>query len=140
MFNATTTDIMRWRFQGHRRGLLMAACMAGVAAFAGPAVAQSPGIRGEIGYEGGAIIPEGEIEIRLEGADSEDSAEQAMRLRSDGKSTTIDFVLPASGGASPPLEIVARLERADGWLVARGSARAESPGAPVHLTLNRAMY
>jgi hypothetical protein len=34
---------------------------------------------------------------------------------------------------------VARLERADGWLVARGSAELEA-GSPVSVTLNAVMY
>jgi hypothetical protein len=34
---------------------------------------------------------------------------------------------------------VVRLERADGWLLARGSARIEA-GAPVEVTLNTVMY
>jgi hypothetical protein len=37
------------------------------------------------------------------------------------------------------LQIVARLERADGWLVARGSARFEA-GSPVYVTLSAVMY
>jgi hypothetical protein len=46
---------------------------------------------------------------------------------------------PASSTSSPTLRIVARLERADGWLLARGSAQLEA-GAPVHVTLNVVMY
>ncbi|EHK74547.1 hypothetical protein SM0020_28325 [Sinorhizobium meliloti CCNWSX0020] len=63
------------------------------------------------------------------------------RVKSDGKSKTIAFSLsvPGSATASPTRRIVARLERADGWLVARGSIQLKA-GAPVHLTLNPVIY
>ena len=46
--------------------------------------------------------------------------------------------LVAAAGA-PTQQIVARLEREDGWLLARGSAQIE-PGAPVEITLFTVMY
>jgi hypothetical protein len=63
------------------------------------------------------------------------------RIESDGGSKTIAFSLspPASSTASPTLQIVARLERADGWLVARGSAQIKA-GSLVYVTLNAVMY
>jgi hypothetical protein len=47
--------------------------------------------------------------------------------------------VPAPAIASPTLRIVARLERADGWLLARGSARFEA-GAPLEVALRAVVY
>ena len=57
-----------------RRTVLMAAGAAAVAAAAGPVAAQSTDIRGAVTFEGGAVIPEGHLEIYLE-----DPAIQEMR-------------------------------------------------------------
>ncbi|CAN5403351.1 hypothetical protein BH10PSE7_BH10PSE7_20430 [soil metagenome] len=127
-----------------RRTVLMTAGAAAVAAAAGPVAAQSTDIRGAVTLEGGAAIPEGHLEIYLEDPAIEDNARRRTaktRIRSDGKLKTIAFSLspPASFTASPALRIVARLERADGWLVARGSAKFKA-GPPVHVTLNTVMY
>jgi uncharacterized lipoprotein YbaY len=127
-----------------RRTLLMTAGAAVVAAAAGPVAAQSTDIRGAVTFEGGAIIPKGHLEIYLEDpAIQDDTRRRAAktRVKSDGGSKAIAFSLspPASSTASPTLRIVARLERADGWLVARGSTQFEG-GSPVHVTLNPVMY
>lgn len=127
-----------------RRTILVAAGAAAVVAAAGTAPAQSADIRGAVSFEGGAVIPEGHIEIYLDDPAIRDKARrraEKTRIESNGKSKAISFSLssPASSTASPTLQIVARLERADGWLVARGSARFEA-GSPVHVTLNTVMY
>jgi uncharacterized lipoprotein YbaY len=127
-----------------RRTVLMAAGAAAVAAATGPAAAQSTDIRGEVTFEGGAVIPEGHLEIYLEDPAIQDETRRRAaetRIDSDGKSKATAFSLaaPASATASPTLRIVARLERADGWLVARGSTQFEA-GSPVHVTLNTVMY
>lgn len=127
-----------------RRTVLMTAGAAAVAAAAGPVAAQSSDLRGAVTFEGGAAIPEGRLEVYLEDPAIEDSAHRRVattRIESDGGSRTIAFSLPrpASATASPTLRIVARLERADGWLLARGSARPEA-GAPVAVTLNVVTY
>jgi uncharacterized lipoprotein YbaY len=131
-----------------RRTVLMTAgAVAGaviVAAAAGPVAAQSPDIRGTVTFAGGAVIPEGNLEISLEDPAIQDTARRRAaktRVVSDGGSKAIAFSLspPASLTASPTLQIVARLERADGWLVARGSARYGA-GSPVHVTLSTVMY
>jgi uncharacterized lipoprotein YbaY len=127
-----------------RRTVLMTAGAAVVAAAAGPGAAQSTDIRGTVTLEGGATMPEGHLEIYLEDPAIEDRARRRAaktRIKSDGRSKTIAFSLPppASSTASPTLRIVARLERADGWLLARGSAQFEA-GSPVHVTLNAVMY
>ena len=127
-----------------RRTVLVAAGVAAVAAAAVPVAAQSADIRGSVTYAGGAAIPKGHLEIRLEEPAIEGGARRlaaATRIESDGGSKEIPFSLsaPASAGALPTLQIVARLERGDGWLIARGSARVEA-GSPVAVTLNTVMY
>jgi len=130
-----------------RRTVLLAAGVAAVAAAAGAAgaaAAQSADIRGAVTFVGGKAIPEGHLEIYLEDLAIQDSARRRTAktsLKSEGGSKTIEFSLPlpASSIASPTLQIVARLERADGWLVARGSAQFEA-GLPVHVTLKAVTY
>ncbi len=127
-----------------RRTVLMAAGAAAVVAAAGTATAQSTDIRGEVTFKGDVAIPEGHLEIYLEDPAIKDKAQRRAaktRVKSDGGSKAIEFSLPLtkSPTVSPTLQIVARLERADGWLVARGSARVEA-GSPVHVTLKTVMY
>jgi hypothetical protein len=122
----------------------MAAGAVAVAAAAGPVAAQSTDIRGAVTFAGGAVIPKGDLEIYLEDPAIQDSARSRAaktRIKSDGGSKTIAFSLspPASSTASPTQRIVARLERADGWLLARGSAQFEA-GSPVDVVLNAVMY
>jgi uncharacterized lipoprotein YbaY len=127
-----------------RRTVLMAAGAAAVAAAAGTVAAQSTDIRGAVTFEGGAEIPKGYLEIYLDDPALQDKARRRAaetRVKSDGGSKTIAFSLslPPNSTASPTMQIVARLERADGWLVARGSAQFEA-GSPVYVTLNAVMY
>lgn len=127
-----------------RRTVLMTAGAAAIAAVAGPLAAQSTDIRGAVSFEDGAVVPEGHLEIYLEDPAVQDNARRrAMKTRitSDGKSKALAFSLspPEGSTASPTLQIVARLERADGWLVARGSAKFED-ASPVYLKLNAVMY
>jgi uncharacterized lipoprotein YbaY len=127
-----------------RRTVLMTVGAAAVAAAAGSVAAQSGDIRGAVTFESGAVIPEGHLEIYLEDPAVQDSARRRAtetRIKSDGGSKRIAFSLtpPASSSASRTLRIVARLERADGWLVARGSTPLKA-GEPVNVTLNPVMY
>ena len=127
-----------------RRIVLLTIGATAVAAVAGPLAAQSTDIRGTVTFEGGAVIPEGHLEIYLEDPAIQDKARRRAtetRIKSDGGSKAIGFSLspPASSAASPTLRIVARLERADGWLVARGSTQFKA-GPPVYVTLNTVMY
>ena len=119
---------------------------AGAAAITGavPVAAQSSEIRGAVTYQGGAAIPKGVLEISLEDRASprgSRAGDAKVQTTSDGGSKTIAFALspPAGSTTSPSLDIIARLESVDGWLVARGSARFE-PGAPVAITLHTVMY
>ncbi|WP_262297869.1 hypothetical protein [Microvirga sesbaniae] len=126
------------------RTLWMAAGVAAVAAAAGPAAAQAQEIRGAVTFEGGAAIPQGRLEIYLEDRSIRDEARRraaGTRIQTDGTSRTLafSFSAPANLAPSPTLQIVARLERADGWLLARGSAPFKA-GPPVPVTLNAATY
>ncbi|ACP21629.1 conserved hypothetical protein (plasmid) [Sinorhizobium fredii NGR234] len=127
-----------------RRTVLMTVGAAAFAVVAGPAAAQSTDIRGTVTFEGGAVIPEGHLEVYLDEPATQGSTPRRAtktRIKSDGRSKTIAFSLlpPAGSTASPTLRIIARLERADGWLVARGSTKVEA-GSPVYVTLNTVMY
>jgi uncharacterized lipoprotein YbaY len=148
--NAATARVLRRTMESvmkrrtDRRTVLMVAGAAAVAAATGPVAAQSTDIRGAVTFEGGAVIPEGHLEIYLEDPAIQDNARRRAAktlVKSDGGSKAIAFSLslPASSTASPTLQVVARLERADGWLVARGSAKFEA-GAPVYVALNTVMY
>ena len=99
---------------------------------------------GTITFEGGKAIPAGHLKIYLEDKAVDDTALRRIAetsIDSDGGSQAIAFTLspPASLTPSPTLQIIARLERADGWLVARGSALFET-GSPVTVVLNTVMY
>lgn len=114
------------------------------AAIAGTVSAQPGDIRGRIEFEGGGAIPEGRIEIYIDDPKAENDAQRpavTTDVESDGGSKTIDFSLssPTGSAVSAGAQIVARLERADGWLLARGSARLEAD-SPVSITLYTAMY
>lgn len=127
-----------------RRAVLMTVGAAAVAVVAGSVAAQSTDVRGAVTFESGVVIPEGHLEIYLEDPAVRDSAQRRRtetRIKSDGEAKTIAFSLPLPerSSASPTLRIVARLERADGWLVARGSTQFKA-GEPVNLTLNTVMY
>ncbi|AYG63921.1 hypothetical protein [Rhizobium jaguaris] len=126
------------------RTVLQAVGAAAVAALAGPVAAQSTDIRGSVTFESGAVIPKGHLEIYLEDTASQNNPRRRAsqtRIRSDGGSKAIAFSLPppASSAASRTLRIVVRLERADGWLVARGSTQLKA-ASPVNVTLNTVMY
>src|SRR5947207_3369480 len=107
-----------------RRTVLMTAGVAAAAAVVGPAAAQSTDFRGAVTFEGGAVIPKGHLVIYLEDTAVQDDARgraAKTRLDSNGGAKAIEFSLspPAGSTTSPTLQVVARLERADGWLLAR---------------------
>ena len=113
-------------------------------AVAGAATGQPEGLRGSVVFVGDAAIPPGQIAITLEDTAISATARLApveTALASNGKATAIPFAIemPANARVSQTLLVVARLERADGWLLARGSA-AYRPGHPIEVTLNPAMY
>ena len=129
-----------------RRTILLAAGTTAAAAMAGAVAAQSSDIRGTIAYEDGTPIPAGRIRFSFDGIDSTststDRSAAPADLDSSGKATMVDFVIPQpalAARATTPVEVVVTLERDDGWLLARGSAPL-TPGAPVTITLYKAMY
>ncbi|AXC50732.1 hypothetical protein DRW48_14525 [Paracoccus suum] len=125
-----------------RRMVLMAAGTAAAAAVAGSVAAQTADIRGTVEYEGGIEIPKGQLVIYVEGPAPENARvpDNAARVESDGGAKKVEFSVPAvARTAAPAQEVVARLERADGWLLARGSATLTAD-APVQIVLYTAMY
>jgi uncharacterized lipoprotein YbaY len=127
-----------------RRTLLIAAGAAAVAVTTGQAAAQSTDFGGTVTFKGGAVIPKGRLEIYLEDKAIQDKAQRRTaetHIESDGKSKAMAFSLatPAGLTASPTLQIVARLERADGWLLARGSAQVNI-GLPAQVALSAVVY
>lgn len=127
-----------------RRAALLAAAVAAIAVVSGPFAAHATDIRGAVTFEGGAVIPEGYVEVYLDDPAIQEKGQRravTTRIKSDGRSKAIAFSLSplASSSVSPALRIFARLERADGWLLARGSARFEL-GSPVDITLTTVMY
>lgn len=132
-----------------RRSILLAAAGTAAAAVAvagaGTAAAQQPAeIIGTIAFADGTAIPKGQIEIYLEDtavADNARSLPATTSLISDGgaKAIKFSFAPPAHFTGAPTQQIVARLEREDGWLLARGSAQSDD-GGPVDIVLYTVMY
>lgn len=114
---------------------------AGIGAAAPSPAAQAAEIGGTILYEEGGKIPEGRIELFLEPASDTTAPRPGTRIESSGSSKAISFTLPGPdlAATSQTLRIVARLERADGWLLARGSAKVTA-GSSVAITLFKVMY
>lgn len=120
------------------RAVMMVAGMA----MATMATAQPDGIDVTVAFEGGAVIPEGRVEIYLDDPSSGGDARRrgdGAYVESGGKSKTLDVFLPTGAAGSPAREIVAVLEREDGWMLARGSATFEGHSS-VRIVLDVAMY
>ncbi|MFV0383180.1 hypothetical protein [Paracoccus sp. (in: a-proteobacteria)] len=118
----------------NRRSLLLAA---GLLA-AGTASARSADLSGSVRLADGTVLPKGDIRIYLEDAAHNRAA--SAKVKSDGASKAVAFTLPLTAdNAAAPMQIVARLERSDGWLLARGSAKLE-PESPIDITLYTVMY
>lgn len=126
-----------------RRTILLAAGTAAAAVVAGTVTAQSATqINGTVEYEGGAAIPKGEVQIRLDDKGKSEnartnSAEVNIASEGDDKALTFSLALPAATAAKA--QITARLEREDGWLLARGSASVADDGS-VSVILYTVMY
>ncbi len=126
-----------------KRRMVMTGTIAAVVATAA-ASEQSTDLRGEVVFEGGSAIPEGIVKVSLEGPDVRPDGQHdayQTNVSSNGHLRAINFSLsgPADLLASSNLQIVARLERADGWLLARGSAKLVV-GSTVEVTLNKVVY
>ena len=102
-------------------------------------------IHGEVTYSTGGAIPEGYLKIRLEDPSGGSKAERRIaevHVKSSGAVDAEPFTLKAPRSrveGTTQLEVVARLEREDGWLIARGSERIRGT-EPVSVTLNTVMY
>lgn len=116
---------------------------AALAAYAAPVAAQATAIAGVVTFEGGVKIPEGRLEIYIEkrAAGGPQRRLSETRVESGGGSEQIAFSLPwqERSPGHQGMRIVARLERADGWLVARGSAPAPA-ASPVRVILSTVTY
>ena len=129
----------------NRRMTLIAASAAVVLAITGTLTAQPEEMQGVLQYETGLPIPKGQVEIHVEYPTVQTTTQQGpaqMQLESRGKDKAITFPLPPSatlGIDSDTVQIVARLEREDGWLLARGATSLRA-GQPVSITLNTVMY
>lgn len=127
-----------------RRTILLAIGASAMITITEATATQSPEIRGTIEFESGKPIPQGQIKITLKDtAIKKSSGNRAaeMQITSDGKSRAIDFSIPRPENlrASSTSTIVARLERTDGWLLARGSTEL-NPDAPTDIMLYTVMY
>ena len=99
-----------------------------------------------LAFEGGNQIPKGSIDITLEDpamADKTALQDMTWRVISTGKDRKITVPVPVPSPAartgSGTAQIVAHMTRADGWLLARGSARFQAD-QPIEITLHQVMY
>ena len=128
-----------------RRTVLMTAGAAAVAAAAGPVAAQSPDIRGAVTFEGGAAIPEGQLEIYLEDPAIQDSARRRVaETRIEERRRVEDdrlFPVPRPP-ARQPRRRCGSLRAWSGRMAgcSRGAAHELEAGSPVDVTLNAVMY
>lgn len=127
-----------------RRTILLAVATAAVAVGAGAGTVRPADVEVTVGFEGGGFVPKGQLAVYLDGPDGGgDARPPAARMTadSDGGSPEINLSLsvPSDLDTSSPRQIVARLQRADGWLLARGSAQIKD-GSPVFITLYTAMH
>ncbi|KZL17570.1 hypothetical protein PsAD2_03106 [Pseudovibrio axinellae] len=118
--------------------------VAGIATASGIGTAQAADISGTVTFADNAVVPKGHIKIFLETHASQKSTQELTRevqLKSSGKSKAITFSFskPTTLTDASVVLIVARLERADGWLLARGSAMLKANTA-TDITLYKAMY
>ncbi|WP_405117430.1 hypothetical protein L0Z64_05705 [Phaeobacter sp. BS23] len=111
----------------HRRTLLLGAAGFALTALTYRAKAQSEVVQGRLIFAGDAKIPKGRITIFLSSLGQPGTSDPALEfdLISTGRAKRIDFTLSSAAlsALSPTLQVVARLERADGWLIARGSTK-----------------
>ena len=124
------------RLAGYRM-MLLAAATAAVGAGAGADTTRPGNIQITIGFEDGKSIPEGRLVVHLD--DPAGRRQTGTTAESDGKATRISLSLPPVPDRSSPRQVVAQLQRADGWLLARGSGQLEGD-TPVAITLYTVMY
>ena len=130
--------------QRNRRALLNASGVAIVLTLISPAMAHAQDIRGTVSFENGAAIPQGLVKVYLSDPGRQNNAQHGtdlVTLESNGKSTALSFILPSpiNQPTSSTLQIVAHLERPDGWLLARGSSKLRL-ARPAQITLSKVLY
>ncbi|MDD7911549.1 hypothetical protein PUV47_16585 [Pseudovibrio exalbescens] len=117
----------------------------GLVSIGQPVNAQTQKISGTISFADQELIPEGSLKLYLKSTarpDSKTELETETPLESRGKTGTLAFVanLPEALEPTAPFQLIARLERADGWLLARGAASLKKPDMPQEITLYTVMY
>lgn len=124
-----------------RRTLLLAVAAAAVAQGAGAGTERPTGLEVTVGFEGGGFVPKGQLAIHLDGPEDRQTDAAPTLAASDGGSRQIrlSLALPPGLDRSPPQRVVARLQREDGWLLARGSAQIKA-GSAVFITLYTVMH
>ncbi|MEK0165260.1 hypothetical protein VWZ88_06200 [Phaeobacter sp. JH20_36] len=128
----------------HRRQLILGLAATALVVTADRGRAQPGAVQGIVTFAGEGKIPKGRITVFLSDpsqADAPDDTAARVDLISDGASRQIAFSLPQTELPQnhTARRLVARLEREDGWLIARGSAKLAAGQRP-EVTLNTVMY
>lgn len=127
-----------------RRAVLLGVATAAVAMGAKADTGPATGVEVTVGFEGGGFVPPGQLAVYLDGPGGQEGARPlAARTHSESeggsREISVSLSLPARMDMSSPPQIVARLQRPDGWLLARGSAQLDGD-APVFITLYTVMH
>lgn len=127
--------------------LLMTAalCSAASTAQGQQVVVSLQNVSGAITFAEHAKIPKGELKLFLrETSQSHSKIELKLQdpLKSSGTVKSYAFMasLPKTLHSVTPLQLIAQLERSDGWLIARGSVLVSNIKAQQNITLFPVMY
>ena len=106
---------------------------------------QPKAITGTITYAGNEAIPKGQIKVFLKDSETQSKSQvtaSQTQLISTGKAKALayTFAIPVKTTAAQVLLIEVRLERADGWLLARGSEKVRGMRDPTDVMLYKVMY
>ncbi|TWI87331.1 hypothetical protein JM93_02573 [Roseibium hamelinense] len=128
----------------NRRAFLCTSILATLTVPCTRARAQEEKVFVRVTYPSLKAIPEGRIRIFVpdQAVPSSETGGQGLReklLITDGNTDFEEFSLPVSFAAARPVQIIAHLERTDGWLLARGSVRL-SHAKDVVIQLTKVMY
>ncbi|EEA96930.1 hypothetical protein [Pseudovibrio sp. JE062] len=102
-------------------------------------------ISGTITYAGDEAIPKGQIKIFLKDSETQSKSQVSTsktQLISTGKAKTLayTFAMPSKTKDYQMQLIEVRLERADGWLLARGSEKVRGGETSTDVMLYKVMY
>lgn len=124
-----------------RRTILLAVATVAAAVGARADAGSATDLGVTVGFEGGGLVPKGRLAVYLDGPGVRQQGAARTSADSDGGSREINLslTLPSGTDKSSPQQIVARLQRADGWLLARGSAQLDG-SAPIVITLYTVMH